>query len=279
MSEWVDFCLYSLQAVLLWIALPRCGSRFLRPAFERASATDGAPPGRHATGGAWMPALQVWGVLSLMALLACRLGRVPPPLSADRLHLVGWEALLKTSNVMLVLGALPSILGARALLRRLKSLDHAGSGEPALLRSRDDFLPRSTQYLVYALTLASLVAGPAAELAWPLRVQGAWGNSLTGLAMALLLFVAAAGSLMRAPNAMDLALGEDYRRLEIRACYLLMGCLALLQLGGLALELAGASSRRHVALLISTFVSITLAGFALLLHAPNEKGPAVSSRP
>lgn len=259
MSEWVDFGLYALQAVLLWIVLPAWGARFLRPLFTTAG-NAGKP-----RGGIWLNALRAWGMLSVLLLLAYKLNKVPPPLSATSLRATGWEALLKTSNLMLALGMLPAILGARSLWHWLKDIAPLQqSAEDMLPRTRDEFLPRRLQYLVYTLLLATLIAGPIAGMIWPDRVQGVWGNFFTGLVMALLLFFAAAGSVLRAPNHLDRALGERYRSMEVRACYLLMTCLALLQIAGLALEIAGISSRRHVALLVSAFVSVTLASFMLL---------------
>ena len=251
MSEWVDFGLYSLQAVLLWIVLPARGERLLRPL---------------GTGSGWVKALRTWGFLSVLVLLAYRLDKIPPPFSAASLHRTGFEALLMTSNLLLALGLLFAAVGIRQFVLWLKRNDatredRAGEVFPL---TRDELLPRPLQYLAYALVLCALVARPVAGFIAPDRVHGIWGNMITGLALALLLFFSAAGSMMRAPNHLDRMLGERWRRLEVGTCYLLMGNLALLEIAGLALELSQRGSRRHVALLVAGFVCMTLLSLMLL---------------
>ena len=248
MSEWVDFGLYSLQAVLLWIVVPHRGARILRPLQLR--------------GAAWVKVLQAWGLLSVLALLRAN----------------GWQSLLRISILMLALGVLLAGYGVWKFLRWLQGSDPQPQAEEAFPLSRDDMLPRSVQYLVYGLMLLALLARPVAGLIWP-GVRGIVGNLLTGLFVALLLFFSAAGSVMRAPNQLDRLLGPRYRQMEVRTCYLLMGNLALLQLASLWLELSGQASRRTGALLVSAFVSATLAGLVLLSSSAQEKGPAVTSRP
>ena len=260
MSEWVDFGLYSLQAVLLWIALPAWGARFLRPLASGGGATPRQP------GDAWINALRAWGTLSVLVLLGYRLDRIPPPLSAASLHRTGSEALLMTSNLMLSIGLLFAALGIWRFVQWLKqnAALQEDRAEEAFPLTRDDLLPRALQYLTYALVLCALVARPVAGLIRPDRVHDIWGNFITGFALALLLFFTAAGSVMRAPNHLDRVLGERWRRLEVGTCYLLMGNLALLELAGLALELSGLGSRRHVALLVAGFVCLTLGSLMLL---------------
>jgi hypothetical protein len=267
MSEWVDFGLYSLQAVLLWIALPARGARLLRPLDAEGGATPRRP------GDAWIKGLHAWGILSVLVLLAYRLDKIPPPLSAASLHRTGFEALLMTSNLLLALGLLFSAIGVWRFVQWLKenSATPETLVEDAFPPTRDELLPRKLQYLAYALVLCALAARPIAGFIRPDRVRDIWGNLLTGLVLALLLFFAAAGSLMRAPNHLDRMLGDRWRRLEVGICYLLMGNLALLELTGLSLELSMLVSRRHVALLVAGFVSITLGGLILLSTRPMKK--------
>lgn len=258
MSEWVDFGLYALQATLLWIVVPGWGARLLRP----ASAVHGDSPGPRR---GWVHSLRAWGALSVLVLLAYRLDKMPPPLSAASLHKPGWEALLMTSNLMLSLGLMFAGLGLWRLVRWLK--DNAvpqPRPEEAFALTRDDFLPRWLQHLSYVLLLCALAARPVAGLARPDLIHDVWGSFLMGLMVAALLFFAAAGSVMRAPNRLDDILGERYRWLEVNVCYLLMTCLALIEIAGLALELSGTASRRAVALLVAGFVSLTLISLMLL---------------
>jgi hypothetical protein len=247
-SDWLDFGLYALQAVMLWIVVPAWGTWFLRPLQLRT--------------GVWVKVLRGWGVLSVAALLFAN----------------GWESLLRISYLMLALGVLLAGYGVWTFLRWLKSNEPELQAEETFPLTRDDFLPRELQYVIYGLLLVALLARPLAGLVWP-GVQDIWGNFLTVLVVAMLLFLSASGSVMRTPNHLDLALGPRFRQMEVRICYLLMGCLALLQIASLSLELAGLASRRNGALLVSAFVSLTLGGFMLLSSPGKEKGPAVSSRP
>jgi hypothetical protein len=273
MSEWVDFGLYALQAVLLWIVLPAWGARFLQP-LDAGNAAAGTRAQSRGTAG-WIPALRAWGALSVLALLAYRLDLVPPPLSAAALHRSGPEALLMTSNLMLALGLLLAGFGVMGFARWLKESSSASeareSGVFAL--TRDDLLPRRLQRLALALVLVALLARPAAGLIAPGRVHDIWGNFFTGLVLAALLFAAAGGSVMRAPNRLDRTLGLRWRQTEVGACYLLMGNLALLEISGLALELSGLQSRRALALLVAGFVCLTLVGLMLL----SKREPAASA--
>jgi hypothetical protein len=241
-------CLYALQAVMLWIVVPAWGIWFLRPLQLRT--------------GVWVKVLRGWGVLSVAALLFAN----------------GWESLLRISYLMLALGVALAGYGVWTFLRWLKSNEPEAQDEETFPPSRDDFLPRELQYLIYGLLLVALLARPLAGLVWP-GVQDILGNFLTVLVVAMLLFLSASGSVLRAPNNLDRALGPRYRQMEVRICYLLMGCLALLQIASLWLELTGLASRRNGALLVSAFVSITLGCFMLLSSPGKEKGPAVSSRP
>lgn len=257
MSEWVDFCLYSLQAALLWMVLPGWCARFFKPVMQHL----GARPRRNP----WVTALQIWGALSVLVLLAYQLEMVPPPLSASSLRATGWEALLMTSNLLLALGVLAAGLGVWSFVRKLQANPQTEQPEePSFPLTRDDFLPRWLQNSVYVLLLIALCVRPIAGWLRPARVHDIWGNFFMGLVVAALLFVVAAGSVVRPANQLDRALGEGYRRLEVRICYLLMAYLALMQIAGVVLELCGYSSRRHAALVVTAFVSIALASLVLL---------------
>ncbi|MBK9252314.1 MAG: hypothetical protein IPM70_10675 [Proteobacteria bacterium] len=260
MSAWVDFGLYSLQAVLLWIVVPAWAARALRPL-----VTDNTPATTH-RGAGWVRLLQAWGALSVLLLLAYRLDAIPPPLSASALHKHDWEVQLMTSNLMLALGLLFAAYGLWRFVQWMKESAAAPEKDSAesFPLTRDDFLPRGLQYGVYGLLLAGLLARPLAGLIWPERVSDIWGSLFMSIVVVVLLLFAAAGSVMRAPNHLDRALGPRYRWLEVSLCYLLLGNLALLEMASFALELSGLGSRRHVALLVAAFVSVTLGGVLLL---------------
>jgi hypothetical protein len=167
----------------------------------------------------------------VLLLLAYRLDAIPPPLSASALHKHDWEVQLMTSNLMLALGLLFAAYGLWRFVHWMKesaATPEEDSAETFPL-TRDDFLPRGLQYGVYGLLLAGLLARPLAGLIWPERVSDIWGSLFMSIVVVVLLLFAAAGSVMRAPNHLDRALGPRYRWLEVSLCYLLLGNLALLK--------------------------------------------------
>jgi len=263
-SAWVDFGLYSLQAALLWMLLPAWAVRVLHP------ASTGPAHSSRANG--LVRLLQAWGAMTLLALLAYRLGKVPPPLSATSLQRSDEEVLLMTSNLLLAIGLLVAGFGLWRFTRWLRETAPASfeSGVQAFPLSRDDFLPRWRHHLAYALLLCALIARPLAGLFGHGDFATIWGNFFMSLVVALLLVFAAAGSAIRSPSLLDQVLGERWRWLEVNLCYLLMTNLALLEIAGLALEIAGQASRRHVALLVSVFISATLASLMLLSLRPRR---------
>jgi len=272
MSEWVDFCVYSIQALLLWIALPRWCARFTRPALLGRNpewvAANGHTVELLERGGWWMKAIHGWGIVSVLALLACRLDRLPLP-PATRLHTPPWERLMTTNNLLMAFGLLLFGYGVWSFLRWMKrdvpltELRHA----TLVPRTSDDFLPRWLQYLIYGLMLAGLIARPVLGYIQPGRLQNVWGNFFIGLIMAALLFLMQVGSVVRPPNHIDRLLGPRYRRMEVRICFALMAYLAILGMAGMYLEMSGFDTRRYGALLVAGFVCITLAS---CMRLPNK---------
>jgi hypothetical protein len=263
MSEWVDFCIYSVQALLLWIAMPRWGSRFTRPMLadrnpEWAAANE-YTIAQLEHGGWWKKAMQGWAIVSVLVLMACRIDRLPMP-AVTRRHTPSWEVLMTTSNLMMMVGFLLFGYGVWSFLRWLKRNVPMTERRNATLvpRTTDDFVPRWLQYLIYGAMLAGLAARPVADAIWPDRLRNVWGTFGTGLAMSVLLFLVAVGSVVRPPNHIDRALGPRYRRTEVRICFALMAYLTILGMVGLYLELAGFNTRRYGALLVASFVCITL---------------------
>jgi hypothetical protein len=75
---------------------------------------------------------------------------------------------------------------------------------------------------------------------------------------------------MRPPNHIDRVIGPRYRRTEVRICFALMAYLTILGMVNLYLELTGFNTRRYGALLVASFVCITLAS---CMRLPTTAGP------
>jgi hypothetical protein len=276
MNEWIDCLVFSLQAAAMWIALPRWCSRFTRPMLmDRNPEWTLANPDTVAQlehGGWWMKAVQAWGLLTILMLIAFRLGLQPPALSPQSLRTPLWEVLMTVGNLMTAGGLLLFGYGIVAYLRWQKRYVPLTERRQAMLmpRTTDDYLPRWLQYLVYALMLGSLLARPVASFFQPARLEHVWGNFFMGLLLMLLLFFVGVGSVVRAPNYMDRMIGPAYRRMEVRVCFGLMALMAVLGLVNLAVELSVADTKRYGSVVISLFVTATLAGFMLLPSAPRN---------
>jgi hypothetical protein len=276
MNEWIDCIVFSLQAAAMWIALPRWCARFTRPMLmDRNPEWALANPGTVAMlehGGWWMKTIRAWGLLTILVLVAFRLGLQPPALSPQALRTPLWEVLMTVGNLMTAVGLLLFGYGVVAYFRWQKQHVPLTERRQATLapRSTDDYLPRWMQYLVYALMLVSLLARPVASFFQPGRIVDVWGNFFMGVVLMLLLFFVGMGSVMRAPNHMDRTIGPAYRRMEVRVCFGLMALMALLGLVNLAVELSVADPKRYGSVVISLFVTVTLAGFMLLPAAPRD---------
>ena len=279
MSEWVDLCVYTIQALLLWIAMPRWLARFTRP-----SVVDRNPEWAAANedtilllerGGWWRKAIQAWGILSVLVLLACRVDRLPLSL-VTRQHTAGWEVLMTTSNLLLLVGFVLFGYGIFLFMRWLKSNVPLSERRQATLvpRTVDHYIPRRAQYLIYGLVLAGLAARPLVNLLWPGHLHNVWGSFFTGLTMSVVLYFVAVGSVLRPENHMDRVLGSRYRRMEVRLCFTLMAYLTALGWLSLYLEISDINTRRYGSLMVAVFVCVTLVSCMRLPTQPGKQPPA-----
>ena len=124
MNEWIDFSVFAIQAIVLWIALPRHAARFTRPMlFDRNPQWAAANPElvtKLERGGWWFKALQAWAIFTVLVLLLIRLELQPGFLTPSSLNTPGWEVLMKTSNALMALGFVLFGLGMWRNLRWLK---------------------------------------------------------------------------------------------------------------------------------------------------------------
>lgn len=278
MSEWVDFCVYTVQALLLWIAVPRWLARFTRP-----SVIDRNPAWAAANeptilllenGGWWRKAIQTWGILSVLVLLACRIKRMPLPTAMSQ-RTPGWEILMTTSNLLLTAGFVLFGYGIFLFMRWLKNNVPLSERRHATLvpRTMDHFMSRRMQHVIYGAVLLGLAARPIADLFWPGRLHNVWGGFFIGLTMSVVLFFVAAGSVLRPENHMDRVLGSRYRRMEVRLCFALMAYLTALGFVSLYLEMSGINTRRYGSLMVATFVCVTLVSCMRLPTRPGKRPP------
>jgi hypothetical protein len=278
MSEWIDFCVYTVQALLLWIAMPRWLARFTRPSVIDRNP-EWAAANEHTIlllerGGWWRKAIQTWGILSIFVLLLCRIDRMPLPIFT-RQHTPSWEVLMTTSNLLLMAGFVLFGYGVFLFMRWLKSNVPLSERRQATLvpRTVDHYIARWAQYTIYAAVLAGLAARPLADLLRPGHLHNVWGSFFTGLGMSVVLFFVAVGSVLRPENHMDRVLGSSYRRMEVRLCFALMAYLTALGVVSLYLEMSGIDTKRYGSLMVALFVCVTLVTCMRLPSQPGKQPP------
>jgi len=278
MNEWFDLIAYSIQAVMLWLVMPRWLERFTRPMLmDRNPDWVAANPDiieQLERGSWWNRAIRIWGLLSVFMLLMFRLELQPALFAEVVARTPLWEVLMTTSNLMMAGGFLLFGYGVVSFLRWQKREIPLGERRQASLapRTTDDYVPRWGQYLIYGLMVASLLARPVASLFWPERIPNVWGNFAMGAVMSVLLFLVGVGSVARAPNYMDRVLGPSYRRMEVRVAFGLMLCIVAVGATSLALEISGLDSRRYGSVMIALYVSTALALCMSLPTAPPKNG-------
>jgi len=288
MSEWIDYFVYSTQAILLCIALPRWGARFTRPMLnDRNPQWTAANPeivSRLENGGWWMKTIQAWGIVCVVVLLVFRLDLQPRVLSPQSLDTPSWEVLMTTSNFLLAVGLVLFFYGLWSSWRWVKRLVPLTERRQATLapRSLDDYVPRWLQYLVYGLVAASIVARPLIDAYFPGQLKNVWGPVAIQIFISALAWLGAVAGVGRAPTQFDRALGPAYRRLEVRTCFVILAGLALCSLVFLWPEFSGVDMRRFGAVFTALSVSTFFAGFMLLPWLPRNddtRGDHVDTAP
>ena len=287
MNEWFDVIAYSIQAVMLWVAMPRWLGRFVRPMLTDRNpdwvASNPDIIGQFERGSWWYRALRTWGLLTVFMLVMFRLELQPASLATLIARQPLWQVLMTTSNLMLAAGLLLSGYGVVSFLRWQNREIPPGEPRQALLvpRTTDDYVPRRVQYLIYGMMAANLLARPVAGLFWPERIPDVWGNFAMGLVISVVLFLVGVGSVARAENHMDRILGPSYRRMEVRVAFGLMACVVAVGATALVLEITGLDSRRYGAVMIALYVSAAL-GLCMSLPTTPPKdvpGPGRAEQP
>lgn len=279
MNEWIDLLVYSVQALTIWIAMPRWCARFTRPMLTDRNpdwaAANALIIERIEQGGWWLKAMHTWGLLTILLLVVFRLGMQPAFLTPVVLRTPLWEVLMTTNNLMMLGGFLLWGYGMVSYFRWQKhSVPLAERRQATLVpRTTDDYVPRGFQYFVYGLMLLNVLARPIANLFWPDRVDNVWGSFAMALVMSVVLFLVGVGSVIRPPNHMDRVLGPVYRRMEVRVAFALMLVIVALGLSTLALDIATLDSKRYGTVLVSLFVTFTVVSCMRLPTQADEARP------
>ncbi len=259
MSEWIDFALYALQIVLLWVLLPRQSTHFTLPMIvDRNAEWPAKHPAvmQHLLRSRWfLNTFYVYAALSIAVLLALRLGFQVPVFSRTT-ETPSWEALKDAHGTLMILGLIMYFAGFFAWSRWLSVHVPLAAHRSASLKPRlaSDYLPRSWRVATEVLTTAHIAL-------WILFGALGWGSgakywwSFAFIAVMTVLFAVFAYLVpRRRPGYQDRLFGEAGRQVEIRVAYIMR--LWWLPIGaiGMAEHITGVDFARAGYLLVVTFV-------------------------
>ncbi len=229
MSEWIDFVIYAAQAIVLWIYVPRWSARMALPMMRDRNAdwVDAHPDAlAGVTPGAWfLKCCYAWCAITLLVLLATRLGLHPERFLPHPAGNTGWKVLMSTNNTLLSVGLLGYLGGAAIFMRWLRRAVPPSERRQATLQPRfiDDYVPRWFRRLVHVAIVVHLatwlIVGATDRLRNSAFRPDFWPAFAGILVMTILLFVLGRASVMRRPTVMDKSSGFDYRRAEIRVAF------------------------------------------------------------
>ena len=273
MTEWIDFVVYAVQVLLVWVFLPRQGRQFTLPTIADrnpdwlASHRDVAA--RLESSRVGENACYVWAAVTLATLLAVALDLVSTPFGTRGPK---WEVLKDLHGMFLIVGVL--LCGAWTLLwwRWVGTHVPLAATRHATLKPRvvSDYLwwPwRVTVEVLTVLHLGAWVVVGALGLAGGVKY---WSAFAFIVGMTVLFAAIAVLTPRRRPGFPDRLFGDDYRRTELNVAYGLR--LTPLLAGGMAIseQAFGLDPDRVGHLLLVSAVSACIFAFLRLrpLAAP-----------
>ena len=224
MSEWVDIVVYAALIVVVWGWFPAWSSQLTVPLIadrNPAWLEDHPDKAQQLVDSRWFRwSCQLWGVTSLLALLAFQFGGWPPRLAFLR-SARQWEALRDLNSFLLLAGltfvASCALLFVRWLhanvplsLRRRATLDR---------RSIDDYVPQPLRYAIYTAIALHLAAWAAVGVMGRYATGAFWGGMAFQVALSGVFLVLMATAVRRRPGAMDRIYGPGYRRIEVLVAF------------------------------------------------------------
>jgi hypothetical protein len=266
MSEWIDLAIYVTLIVLVFVLLPRHTRQFtvpmigdrnpewLRHNHELVARLESSRWFLHACYG--------WAAVCIAALLGVMLDLVPFEAGAPK-----WDKLKDLNGILVIIGMLGWGVCSLLWLRWLGTHVPPAETRRATLKPRviGDYLGLPWRIAVDALSvlhLSTWVVIGALGLAGGAKF---WGGFAFFVGMTLLFAVFAYLAPRRRPGYLDRALGESYRRVEVRLAYLMRlwpviaGAIVMTELG------TGADLHRAANLLVAAFVCV-LASMMLRLR-------------
>jgi hypothetical protein len=218
-----------------------------------------------------------WAAISLACLLAVRLGWRPFG-GTDP----GWEALKGWHSLLMILGMIGWFTAAGIWFYWLRRNVPLAPRRSATLRPRTaaEYLSLPWRVAVETLTVLNLAAWVYVGIAYPNLLPNHWGRFASWVAVTALVAAIAWYVPRRRPSYPDRLFGDAYRRVEIRAAYVIR--LAPVAAGAMTLGEAftGVDYDRYGQLLVALVVNGLLAAFVFMRPAaPTASEPPAASGP
>lgn len=222
MNAWIDFAVYAMQGVLFWVLLPRQGWHFGAPMIaDRNPDWLAANPGMSqylSNSNVFLRIWYVWAAMSIGMLLAVLLGWRPFGGTDPT-----WEVLKDWHGALMLLGVVGWFASFGVWFLWLKRNVPLATRRSATLQPRSAAVYVSLPWRVTVETLAVLhlvvwvvVGFTEADL-----IPNHWQKAAVLAAVTVFLAVVAWLMPWRRPSYADRIFGENYRRVEMRALYLM----------------------------------------------------------
>jgi hypothetical protein len=239
MSEWIDFVVYALEAIGLWIVMPRWGARMGQPMMrDRNPAWFDTHPEviASASPGSWfMKACHAWCGVSILVLLAVQFGLQPRYFLPEALDTPHWKILMATNNLLIGIGMIGYLGGVSVFLRWMRRNVPLSEHRQATLRPRKagNYVPRWSLLLVNGLICAHLLAWLYIGVFGLYHTPRFWWAFAGMVAMTALVHVIGRVIVNRRPDYLDQVAAAGYRRVEVWLAMFLQ--LVLVAFGSMAL--------------------------------------------
>jgi hypothetical protein len=257
MSEWVDFVVYAAVITLLFVFLPRHGTRLALPMIgDRNPQWLASHPAIAASveRSRWfVHACYGWAAVSITASLAVTLDLIGAPFSDETPK---WEVLKDLHVSLLIIGMIGWAAGTLHWWRWLCTHVPPAEIRRATLKPRtaDDYLARHWRFAVEALTVLNLGAWAVMRLLGFLDGDKFWGYLALLAGMSALFAVFSYRVPRRPPDYADRLFGEAFRRVEMRAVYTMRLWPLVISAIGVAEMITAIDFARTANLLISCLI-------------------------
>jgi hypothetical protein len=276
MSEWVDFAVYGILIVLVFVLLPRHGRGFARLMIEDRNpewlGRNRDVVARLERSRWFLNACYAWAAASLSLLLGVMLDLIDSPFGVAAPK---WEVLKDLNGMVVIVGTLGWGLCTLLWFRWLGAHVPLAETRRATLKPRviDDYVGLPWRIAIDGLTVLHLscwIVIGALGLAGGAKY---WGSFAFFVGLSAFFAIFAFLGLRRPPGYLDRLFGEAYRRNEIKLAYfmrvwpVIVGVIALTEL------MTGLDLSRLAQLLVASFVGL-LALMALRLRPSAPRGGA-----